>query len=71
MPNDDFLSLEEIKNLLADKRLYVIARKTGLSYPTIKKLADGKVENYTYKTLLLVNKYLKPEVDDSTNKKKD
>ena len=55
------LSLEKIKELLKDKRLYVVAAATNLSYPTLKKLADGKDENYHYETLLTVSDYLKPE----------
>jgi hypothetical protein len=61
MSNDDLLSLEEIRSLLQDKKLYVIANATGLSYPTLKKLADGKSGNYTYGTLKSVSDYLRPK----------
>lgn len=63
--NDDLLTLEEIKILLEDKRLYVVAKKTGLTYPTIKKFADGKAENCAYVSLIKINKYLKPYADDT------
>ena len=58
MSNQELLSLKEIQKQLQDKRLYVIARETKLSYPTIKKLADGKPDNYTYNTISKVSNYL-------------
>ena len=58
MTNQDILSIDEIVEALKDKRLYVIARRTGLSYPTVKKLADGKKENYTLDTLKRISNYI-------------
>ena len=52
------LSLSEIKEGLKDKRLYVVAKRTGLSYPTLKSLADGLDQNYTTDTLKTVSKYI-------------
>jgi hypothetical protein len=60
MSKDELMSLEEIQAKLQDKRLYIVAKVTKLSYPTIKKLADGKPENYTYNTIFKVSKYLTP-----------
>jgi hypothetical protein len=59
MTNNEVLSLDEIKEALKHRRLYIVAQSTGLSYPTIKKLADGKELNYTIQTLIAVSKYLK------------
>ena len=59
MSNEELLSLEDIKLLLKDKRLYVVSKATGLSFPTLKKMADGKKENFTYKTIKAVSDYLK------------
>jgi hypothetical protein len=58
MENEEIMSLEEIRIRLQDKRLYVVARACGLSYPTVKKLSDGKPDNYTYFTLSKLSKYL-------------
>lgn len=58
---DELMSLEEIQERLKDKRLYIVAKITGLSFPTLKKLADGKKENYTYNTIKTVSNYLKKE----------
>jgi len=59
MSNKELLSLEDIQRLLKDKRLYVVSNETGLSFPTIKKMADGKKENFTYKTIKAISDYLK------------
>ena len=59
MPNEELLSLEDIQLLLKDKRLYVVSEATGLSFPTLKKMADGKKENFTYKTIKAISDYLK------------
>ena len=52
------LTLEEIKEALADKRLYKVAEATGLSYPTLKKMADGEQANYTLATIYAVSAYI-------------
>lgn len=59
MSNEELLSLEDIQSLLKDKRLYVVSKATGLSFPTLKKMADGKKENFTYKTIKAISDYLK------------
>jgi DNA-binding Xre family transcriptional regulator len=59
MSNEELLSLEDIQLLLKDKRLYVVSKATGLSFPTLKKMADGKKENFTYKTIKAISDYLK------------
>jgi len=59
MSNKELLSLEDIQRLLKDKRLYVVSNATGLSFPTLKKMADGKKENFTYKTIKAISDYLK------------
>lgn len=52
------LTLEEIKEALVDKRLYKVAEATGLSYPTLKKMADGEQANYTLATIHAVSLYI-------------
>jgi DNA-binding Xre family transcriptional regulator len=59
MSKKELLSLEKIQLLLKDKRLYVVSKATGLSFPTLKKLADGKKENYTYNTIKAISDYLR------------
>jgi DNA-binding Xre family transcriptional regulator len=59
MLQKELLSLKKIQLLLKDKRLYVVSKATGLSFPTLKKMADGKKENYTYNTIKAISDYLR------------
>ncbi len=56
--NTNILSLAEIRTQLKDERLLLVADATGLSYPTINKLATGEVSNYSYTTVQKVSEYL-------------
>ena len=51
------LNIEQIRNLLEPLRLTVVARDSGVSYPVIKKLADG-YDNVSVATLKKVSAYL-------------
>jgi DNA-binding Xre family transcriptional regulator len=59
MSKKGLLSLEKIQKLLKDMKLYNVSKATGLSFPTLKKLADGKKENHTYNTIKAVSDYLR------------
>ncbi len=52
------LNLKEIKDGLKDERLLLVADATGLSYPTVNKLATGEVSNYSYATVVTISEYL-------------
>lgn len=52
------MSPKEIKERLKDRRLRVVAKETAVSYPTLKKLADGADVDYSTKTLKAVTAYL-------------
>jgi DNA-binding phage protein len=49
--------LDWIRGALADRRLSVVARKTGLSEPTVRAVRDGK-GNPTLHTLNTLAAYL-------------
>ena len=51
------LCIHQIQNRLKGERLLLVADATGLSYPTIKKLADGVKENYHYDTIDKLSRY--------------
>jgi hypothetical protein len=55
---DQILPLLDIQKGLKDKRLYAVSESTGISYPTLKKLADGIESNYTRSTLQAVSIYI-------------
>ena len=50
--------LKEMKEQLKDRRLYIVAEVTGLSYPTIKKIADGVQGKYDENTIDKLSDYL-------------
>ena len=56
---EPLLTLKQIEHGLKDKRLHSVAKKIDVSYPTLRKLADGVDKNYTYKTLEKVSKYIR------------
>lgn len=56
---DGVLPLQTISALLAELRLTAVAKLTGVSYPTLQKLADGDHEsNYQLTTLRAISTYL-------------
>lgn len=52
------LELEEIQERLQDKKLYEVANKTGVSYPTLRRLQKGEKLNYTLRVLKSISEYL-------------
>ena len=58
------LNLEQIEKGLKDKKLYAVAAATGLSYPTVRKLAEGRMlddgteNNPTNSTLERISTYI-------------
>lgn len=59
--NSELLSLEEISKKLKDRKLHVVSEATGLSFPTLRKLTEGKTKEYHYSTLLSISNYFKKE----------
>lgn len=53
--------LERIRSALADRRVTVVAKKTGLSRYTITAIRDGKQENPKLKTVQALDAYLAGE----------
>ena len=58
MKNDQIMNLDDIKDKLKDKRLYIVSERTGISYPILNKLSKGEDSNYTIDTLKKVSTYL-------------
>lgn len=52
------LSIEEVVAGLQDRRPGSIKRATGLSYPTIQSIRDGRNTNPTLNVLKLLSDYL-------------
>jgi len=58
LDNTKIRNLEEIKEALNGERLLIVADQTGLSYPTVNKLATGEVNNYSYDTVKRISIWL-------------
>lgn len=54
----DLLPLSTIRDLLRDRRLTVVAEKSGLTHPTVKRIADGD-EAISVTTWRKLSDYLK------------
>jgi len=57
MIDDSTMTLRQVQEGLKDRRLTVVAEETGLSYPTVKKVADGS-HLVTLQTLKKLSDYL-------------
>ena len=54
----NMLYLEQIKALLADRRLSLVADATGLHYNTVRAIRDDPDANPTYKAVKALSDYL-------------
>jgi hypothetical protein len=54
----DLIPLDDIRNALQDRRLTVVAEKSGLSHPTVKAVADGN-QQISLNTWKKLSEYLK------------
>ena len=52
------MPLDDIRNALQDRRLTVVAEKSGLSHPTVKGVADGN-EQISLNTWKKLSEYIK------------
>lgn len=54
------LSIEELRTLLRDRKLTVISKKTGLSYPTIYNLLNDKYTgSHSVRTIIKLTNYFR------------
>ena len=51
------LDLEQIKELLLDRRIDIVASETGLGYNTIREVRAGLQDNPTYRTIKALSDY--------------
>lgn len=55
------LTLQEISEKLVDRRLSVVAERTGLHENTIANIRDGRSENPAYTTLKALSDYFQEQ----------
>ena len=58
------LALEKIQELLQDRNLSEVSRRTGLSTPTIWRIANGQSGNVGYETVKRLSDYLEKKPGD-------
>lgn len=52
------LTLEQLQERLKDRRLTVISKEIGVSYPTLLAIARGESKNPSYRIVQLICEYL-------------
>lgn len=52
------LTLEQIQEQLKDRRLTVVSKEIGVSYPTLLSIARGESKNPSYRIIQLICQYL-------------
>jgi len=52
------MTLEQIRQQLADRRLSVVAERTGLHYQTVWRISAGEAERPSYETIKRISDYL-------------
>lgn len=52
------LTLEEVRELLQDRRIDVVAEATGLHYSTVQEVRAGKSDKPSYQTIKILSDYL-------------
>lgn len=52
------LTLHQIRERLADRRLDIVAEATGVPYSTVRSVRDNAEANPTWRTLSALSKYL-------------
>jgi hypothetical protein len=54
---DNLLPIPKIREMLADRRLTVVAANSGLTHPTVKRISKGE-ENISLTTWRKLSEYL-------------
>jgi len=59
------MTLENIRDALKDRKLSVVARKTGLHYNVVHSFASGRVKNPSYETVIKLTEYIRRGENDT------
>lgn len=52
------LTLEQIKSMLLERKIKIVAERTGLAYDTVRRIAYGHAQDPAYKTIKILSDYL-------------
>lgn len=58
MENGKMMTLPQVQAALADRRLTVVARETGLAYDTVWRVASGRAKAVSYDVVERLSRYL-------------
>ncbi len=57
--NNDTMQLADIAKWLEDKKLYLIAERVGLTYPTLLNIKNGSIKDCKMSTIIKLSNYIK------------
>ena len=57
------MKLEDIRNLLQDRRVSMVAKETGIHFNTIRDIRDNEGANPTYRVMTKLTEYLEGSND--------
>lgn len=52
------MKLEDIRGLLKDRRVSIVAKETGIHFNTIREVRDNQDANPTYRVMTKLTEYL-------------
>lgn len=55
---ENTITVEKVRALLADRRMEIVSQGTGLHPNTIRGIRDGTTQHPSYNTMLLLIRYL-------------
>lgn len=56
------LTIEKIREMLADRHLKIVSDKSGVKYHTVRAIAAGDVTNPSYETIRRLSEYFANQV---------
>jgi len=56
------LTVERIREMLADRHLKIVSDKSGVKYATVRAIASGDVTNPSYESVKRLSEYLTEQV---------
>ena len=57
--NNYIMQLTDIAKWLEDKKLYMIADRTNLTYPTLLNIKNGNIKDCKMSTIIKLSNYIK------------
>jgi len=52
------MTLEEVKEMLADRNMMAVSRKTGVHHETLRRIQNGTAKNPSFDVMVAIISYL-------------